>query len=90
MCVTQQLDRETVLAVTRLELLVAAPDVAEDVPTDAPLARSVESGAVHALFDRLEYRYAISVPTDVRRSLHTLDDIAAYVVARAHAVWGGR
>ncbi|RYP88377.1 hypothetical protein EKO23_03345 [Nocardioides guangzhouensis] len=90
MCVTQQLDRESVLAVTRLELLVAAPDVAEDVPTDVPLARAADSGALHSLFDRLEYRYAISVPADVRRSLRTLDDIAAYVVARAHAVWGGR
>jgi hypothetical protein len=92
MCVTEQRDRESVLAVTRLELLVAAPSVAEDVPADARLARVVagDAAVLHTLFDRLEYRFGIAVPGDARRSLHTLDDVATYVLDRVHRVWGQR
>jgi hypothetical protein len=90
MCVIEQHDRESVLAVTRLELLVAAPSVAEDVPDDARLSGVVagDTAVLQALFDRLEYRFGIAVPGDARRSLHTLDDVAAYVVNRVHRVWG--
>jgi hypothetical protein len=92
MFVTLPRDRDSVLAVARLELLVADPQVAEDVPAGATLARDVgvDHGTLHELFSRLEYRYAITVPEHDRRSLATLDDVATYVVSRVGDVWGGR
>ena len=92
MFVTLPRDRDSELEVARLELLVADPQVAEDVPAGATLARDVgvDHGTLHELFSRLEYRYAITVPEHDRRSLATLDDVATYVVSRVGDVWGGR
>ena len=92
MFVMQPRDRDSVLELARLELLVAAPQVAEDVPAEATLARDVgvDSSTLHHVFSRLEYRYAITVPERDRRSLATLDDMATYVASRVGDVWGGR
>ena len=70
MTATPVLDRSTVLAVARLELLVAAPDVPADAPADAHLVRDlgVDSLGLLEFVARLEYRYGLSRP---RRRLAT-------------------
>ena len=75
----------SVLAITRLELLVAAPEVPVDVPDDADLSRDlgVDPGTLRAFADRLEYRFGMSVPDADLPLLRTLDDVAQCIVGRA-------
>ena len=84
MTATPVLDRSTVLAVARLELLVAAPDVPADAPADAHLVRDlgVDSLGLLEFVARLEYRYGLSVPDADWPLLGTLDEVAGYVVDR--------
>lgn len=84
MTATPVLDRTAVLAVARLELLVAAPDVPADAASDVHLVRElgVDSLALLEFVARLEYRYGLSVPDADWPLLGTLEDVAAYVVER--------
>ena len=84
MTATPVLDRTAVLAVARLELLVAAPDVPADAASDVHLVRElgVDSLALLEFVARLEYRYGLSVPDADWPLLGTLDEVAAYVVER--------
>jgi hypothetical protein len=78
-------DPASVLAVTRLELLVAAPEVPVDVPADAHLFREVgiDAPTFEAFATRVEYRFGLSVPDAQWPGLGTLAEVAAYVVERA-------
>ena len=78
------LDHTSVLAVVCLELLVAAPEVPADVPTDVHLGREVgvDSLALREFVARLEYRFGLSVPDVDRPSLSSLEEVAAYVIDR--------
>jgi len=78
-------DPASVLAVTRLELLVAAPEVPVDVPADAHLVREVgiDAPTFEAFATRVEYRFGLSVPDAQWPALGTLAEVAAYVVERA-------
>jgi acyl carrier protein len=77
-------DRSDVLALARLELIVAAREVPVDAPADAGLVSDlgVDPVTLREFVARLEYRYGISVPESDRRLLGTLDEVASYVVDR--------
>lgn len=82
---TTAVDAASVLAVTRLELLVAAPEVPVDVPADAHLVRElgIDAPTFEAFAARVEYRFGLSVPDTQWPGLGTLAEVAAYVVQRA-------
>ncbi|MET1060010.1 MAG: acyl carrier protein [Nocardioides sp.] len=84
MTATPVLDRAAVLAITRLELLVAAPDVPADAPFHVHLVRDlgVDSVGLVEFVARLEYRYGLSVPDTDWPLLGTLDEVATYIVDR--------
>jgi acyl carrier protein len=84
---TTAVDAASVLAITRLELLVAAPEVPADVPDDAHLVRDlgVDLATLRVFADRLEYRFGMSVPDADLPLLRTLDQVAESIVATRRA-----
>jgi acyl carrier protein len=84
---TTVVDAASVLAITRLELLVAAPEVPADVPDDAHLVRDlgVDLATLRVFADRLEYRFGMSVPDADLPLLRTLDQVAESIVATRRA-----
>ena len=84
---TTAVDAASVLAITRLELLVAAPEVPADVPDDAPLVRDrgLDLATRRVFADRLEYRFGMSVPDADLPLLRTLDQVAESIVATRRA-----
>ena len=82
---TSAVDAATILAVARLELLVAAPEVPVDVPADAHLLRvvGIDGPTFREFAARVEYRFGLSVPDAQWPGLGTLDEVASYVVERA-------
>jgi hypothetical protein len=82
---TSAVDAASVLAVARLELLVAAPEVPVDVPADAHLLREVgiDAPTFEAFAARVEYRFGLTVPDAQWPGLGTLAEVASYVVERA-------
>ncbi len=83
--VTTAVDTASVLALARLELLVAAPDVPVDAPGDAHLVRDlrVDTPTLRVFADRLQYRFGMSVPDADLPLLRTLDEVARCIVVRA-------
>jgi acyl carrier protein len=78
------LDHAFVVAIARLELLVAAPQVPADAPAHASLLDelAVDARTLREFATRLEYRFGLSVPDEDWPHLRTLDEVAAYVVGR--------
>ena len=75
----------SVLAITRIELLAAAPDVPVDVAPDADLVRDlgVDLATLRVFADRIEYRFGMAVPDGELTRLRSLDHVAERIVRRA-------